>query len=61
MISYHDTPATRKRKLEEAQEIMDRFAKADEAAANAIDSALTRRHIRETPDQFLRRIGYKKD
>lgn len=59
MISYHETPEGRARKAAEADEIISRFERADAAAADAIDPALTRRHIRETPDAFLRRVGYK--
>lgn len=59
MINYGDTQETRERKLREADEILARHDAADKAAADAIDPSLTRRKIRETPDEFLRRIGYK--
>lgn len=61
MISYRETQAAREAKAAEADKILADYAAADRAAmARLIDRGHAPRQT-ETPEQFLRRIGYKKD
>lgn len=60
MISYHESQASREAKAKRADEILA----AHEAADRAAENALTLRGVgqaapHETPDEFLRRVGYK--
>ncbi len=60
MISYHVSPAERQAMASRADAHMAAHAEGVAEADRAEKTTGKLRHVWETPDEFLRRIGYKK-